>query len=112
MRLDLKEFLRRFCLHVPPPRFVRIRHYGILSNRSRKAQVELARVLIDRICPAEPEQEEKDREGRETAAEGGSAESGGIPCCPWCGSFALKDCGSLPSGPGPLPEVSYAIDSG
>jgi hypothetical protein len=51
MRLDLGEFLRRFCLHVLPPRFVKIRHYGILSNRCRKAHVENARVLIGRIRP-------------------------------------------------------------
>ena len=36
MSLDVKEFMRRFLLHVLPYRFVRIRSYGILSNRSRK----------------------------------------------------------------------------
>jgi hypothetical protein len=30
------EFLRRFFLHVLPRGFVRIRHYGLLSNRFRK----------------------------------------------------------------------------
>lgn len=32
MELDGVEFLRRFCLHVLPKGFRRIRHYGILSN--------------------------------------------------------------------------------
>ncbi len=31
MKLDGIEFLRRFCLHILPPRFRRIRHHEILS---------------------------------------------------------------------------------
>jgi hypothetical protein len=34
MNLTVNEFMRRFLLHVLPDRFVRIRSYGILSNRS------------------------------------------------------------------------------
>ncbi len=33
MSLPPLEFLRRFCLHLLPDRFMRIRHYGILSSR-------------------------------------------------------------------------------
>ncbi len=33
MTLDADEFLRRFCLHILPPKFTKIRHYGILANR-------------------------------------------------------------------------------
>jgi predicted Zn-ribbon and HTH transcriptional regulator len=32
MSLTQKEFIRRFSLHILPKRFVRIRHYGILSS--------------------------------------------------------------------------------
>lgn len=32
MTLDGVEFLRRFCLHIRPKGFRRMRHYGILSN--------------------------------------------------------------------------------
>jgi len=35
MTLDGTEFLRRFCLHILPRGFRRIRHYGILSNRNK-----------------------------------------------------------------------------
>ena len=35
MSLGLDEFLRRFCLHLLPERFVKIRHYGLLANRGR-----------------------------------------------------------------------------
>ena len=35
MHLDEKEFLRRFEMHMLPKRFVRIRHYGFLTNRGK-----------------------------------------------------------------------------
>ncbi len=46
MTLDAQEFLRRFFLHVLPKGFVRIRHYGLLSNRFRKQLLPLARTLL------------------------------------------------------------------
>jgi len=33
--LDAVEFLRRFCLHILPYRFVKIRYYGVYSTRFR-----------------------------------------------------------------------------
>ncbi len=35
MRLPAEEFIRRFLLHVLPKGFMRIRHYGLLTNRHR-----------------------------------------------------------------------------
>ena len=46
MTLDAVEFLRRFFLHVLPRGFVRIRHYGLLSNRFRKRLLPLAHKLL------------------------------------------------------------------
>ena len=46
MTLSIEEFLRRFLLHVLPPGFVRIRHFGILSTRNRSALLPLCRQLI------------------------------------------------------------------
>jgi hypothetical protein len=46
MKLKATEFLRRFFLHVLPKGFVRIRHYGLLSNRFRKQCLPLAQKLI------------------------------------------------------------------
>lgn len=40
------EFIRRFLMHVPPKRFVRIRHYGLLCSRSKKRQLTLCRNLL------------------------------------------------------------------
>lgn len=39
MELDGQEFIRRFLLHVLPLKFVKIRHYGILSNRNKKTKL-------------------------------------------------------------------------
>jgi hypothetical protein len=46
MELRAEEFLRRFLLHVVPTGFVRIRHYGLLANRSRQAKLTRARQLL------------------------------------------------------------------
>ena len=55
MTLELKEFVRRFCLHLLPERFVKIRHFGFLSNRQRKLRVAQARVLLSHVpSPAVP----------------------------------------------------------
>lgn len=35
MTLRAEEFLRRFCLHILPHRFVKIHHYGFLASRNR-----------------------------------------------------------------------------
>ncbi len=39
MTLNADEFIRRFLLHVLPDRFVKIRHYGLLGSRERKANI-------------------------------------------------------------------------
>jgi DNA-directed RNA polymerase subunit RPC12/RpoP len=46
MELSLGEFLRRFCLHILPERFVKIRHYGLLGNRNRAERIALARAQL------------------------------------------------------------------
>jgi hypothetical protein len=43
MRLSGVEFLRRFCLHILPRGFVRIRHYGLLSATKRNQLREIQR---------------------------------------------------------------------
>lgn len=35
MTVDAEEFLRRFCLHILPPQFVKMRHYGLLASRNK-----------------------------------------------------------------------------
>ena len=40
------EFIRRFLMHVPPKRFIRIRHYGLLCTRSKNKNLTLCRNLL------------------------------------------------------------------
>jgi hypothetical protein len=46
MTLDAHEFIRRFLLHVIPKGFVRVRHAGVLANRS-KGLLSKCRQLLD-----------------------------------------------------------------
>lgn len=46
MALGAVEFIRRFLQHVVPLGFVRIRHYGLMGNRVRAANVERCRTLL------------------------------------------------------------------
>jgi hypothetical protein len=46
LTLGTAEFVRRFCLHVLPERFVKIRHYGLLGNRHKQARLAHARQLL------------------------------------------------------------------
>lgn len=46
LTLNVDKFLRRFLLHVLPPRLVRVRYYGFLANPSRAHSIDLARRLI------------------------------------------------------------------
>lgn len=46
MTLAADEFIRRFLIHVLPPGFQRIRHFGFLANRFRKEKLALCRKLL------------------------------------------------------------------
>jgi hypothetical protein len=51
MTLDGKEFLRRFLLHAVPGGFMRIRHFGLLANRVRSANLAICRNLLAGKAP-------------------------------------------------------------
>jgi hypothetical protein len=51
--IDSTEFIRRFLLHILPRGFVKIRHFGILSNRLRGPSLTLCRTLIHAPMTAE-----------------------------------------------------------
>lgn len=46
MTLKAEEFIRRFLLHILPYKFVKIRHYGILSNRNRNTKLKKCKKLL------------------------------------------------------------------
>ncbi len=64
--LTAPEFIRRFLWHVLPPRFVKIRHYGLMAPRHAKTKLEKARALLSLQAPealAEPQNREHDAPG-------------------------------------------------
>ena len=81
MELSLAEFIRRLCLHFLPPRFVKIRHYGLLANRGRQARLERARALLGTLPLSSGELPML----RPAAAQ----EPRTRPLCPHCGQPAL-----------------------
>jgi hypothetical protein len=86
MSLPGDEFTRRFVQHILPPRFVRIRHYGILSNRVRKESVALVHALItdNNVRPPQP------RPHDDTRADACLRLFGKDPrCCPKCGQRTM-----------------------
>ena len=53
MTITADEFIRRFLLHVLPDNFTKIKHYGILTNRNKRANIKFCRLLISRILSNE-----------------------------------------------------------
>ena len=46
MTITIDEFIRRFLMHILPKGFVKIRHYGLLSNSSKKKKLALCRRIL------------------------------------------------------------------
>lgn len=76
MTLPNHEFIRRFLIHVLPKGFHRIRHYGLLANGNRAANVMRARQLL-----AMPPPEANDNQTRDEASDSPAST---YPC-PSCG---------------------------
>lgn len=53
MTISAEEFIRRFLLHVLPDNFTKIKHYGLLSNRNKKTNIRLCKLLISKILSNE-----------------------------------------------------------
>lgn len=49
MTVTAEEFIRRFLMHILPSKFVKIRHYGILSNRNRNSKLKLCKGLTGMV---------------------------------------------------------------
>ena len=39
MTVTMEEFIRRFLILILPPRFMKIRYYGILGNRNKRKKL-------------------------------------------------------------------------
>jgi Putative transposase/Transposase zinc-binding domain len=94
MMLDTVEFVRRFCLHVLPERFVKIRHYGLLGNRQKQTRLARVRQLLGQgSTPGAEELPELPRPSVPSEA----------PCCPFCGQPGLVRIGQVL----PLPVARF-----
>jgi hypothetical protein len=98
MTLDAGEFMRRFLLHVLPPGFHRIRHFGFMANSHRAARLTRCRRLL-------AEQPALDKRVVDPPAPpaGDSPPTCHDPdtcpcCCPCCGGV-LRIVSALPRAP-------------
>ena len=64
MLLPAAEFTRRFLLHVLPSGLQRIRHYGLLANRTRVAKLERCRELLG-VPPTPPNEQPRGEDYRD-----------------------------------------------
>ena len=55
LTLGAESFIRRFLLHVLPKKYVKIRHYGLLSAAHATTTLEKARALIEQGQPSRKE---------------------------------------------------------
>lgn len=84
MTLEAGEFIRRFLLHVLPDRFVKIRHYGLLGNRSRAKKIERCRQLLA-VEHKQPEEKSETWQERLLRLAGVD-----VIKCPACGERSMK----------------------
>ena len=54
MTLKAEEFIRRFLMHILPPGFMKIRHYGLLGNRNKKTKLAVCKKLTNTTSPVKP----------------------------------------------------------
>ena len=99
MELEATEFLRRFLLHVLPTGFVRIRHYGLLSNRHRREKLAVCRKLLGAAASPEVISPEAPALATPLSLEVGVTETRCATLCPKCGVGRMVIIGELPAVP-------------
>jgi hypothetical protein len=101
MTLATAEFIRRFLIHVLPPGFHRIRHYGLLASGTRADNIARARELLAvSNSQAEPT---------------GAAADPGKPTCPCCGGrmiiIEVFERGATPRHRPAAPPIAIRVDT-
>jgi len=87
-RVSGEEFLRRFCMHILPRGFVKIRHYGIYSLRFLATVLKSnARMVIQQV------ESTIERINRLTGVD--------LACCPFCRKGRLIPAGVIPRSRSP-----------
>lgn len=104
MTLPAQAFLRRFLLHVLPPGFVRIRHFGLLANPVRQERIALCRRLLNvapETTPSRPRETWEQLLLRLTGED--------LTRCPQCGTGRLCTIRDIPpSAVPPRPQERAA----
>jgi hypothetical protein len=95
--IDAVEFIRRFLLHELPSGFVKIRHYGFLSNHNRRKNIAKIRQLHG--LPDLAETVEKSLEEMMLSLTGID-----IYLCPCCGKGKMHIIGEIPKYTGICPN--------
>jgi Putative transposase len=94
MVLAGEEFLRRFTLHIVPPRFRRMRHYGILSNSRKKAALAaIRRDLQPEAPPQPPRKDQKELKAEAVKRLFGERDPMQCPCCQ---AISMQRIGTVP----------------
>ena len=98
MTLATHEFIRRFLMHVLPKGLHRIRHYGLLANGNRAANLARMRELLNE-APPEPKPDD--------SAEMAKTEDYLQPC-PCCGG-RMRVIETFQAGSRPRTQASLAV---
>lgn len=95
------EFLRRFCFHILPCGFVRIRHYGFLAAANRE---KLGKLQQQAGVPVIPKRRRK-RKWLEIARENGKE----YGVCPLCKEAIMRTIATIPMARAP-PKERFRIN--
>ena len=79
MALSPVEFIRRFMLHILPNGFFKIRYYGMLSSKKKKATLQRCREILKNRKIKEPQNNETTK-----------SFTWECPKCKSCGMHALR----------------------
>jgi hypothetical protein len=105
MTLDVREFIRRFLIHVLPKGFHRIRHYGLFATGNRAKTIARARQLLGLAAPVAEEAVELDPAAARVLAQ----------ACPCCGGRMIVietfEAGCQPRHRPTAPLVAIRIDT-
>jgi hypothetical protein len=99
MTLTATEFIRRLLLHVLPKGFMRIRYFGFMANRLRRASLALCRTLIGPCKTGLAASGPTDPDPPRPPA---SSPTPAVGICPACGQGRLVTVAALPRQPHPL----------
>lgn len=102
------EFLHRFCLHVLPKRFVKVRRYGIY-NHTTKRHLELQFQVVDPIQEKAKEQKEKEESTQDRIKRLTGFDIGQCPKCKKGRMVVVRELPRIRSPSLPIRQLLYAI---